>query len=68
MPERKDYNLQNDPDGLNKMAYLEDMKEYRKEIKAMEKDRPKLYALILQYLSEESLEEVKLSERMDGMK
>ncbi len=30
MPERKDYDLQNDPDGLNKMAYLEDMKEYRK--------------------------------------
>ncbi len=59
MPERKDYDLQNDPNGLNKMAYLEDMKEHRKEIKAMEKDRPKLYALILQFLSEESLKEVK---------
>jgi hypothetical protein len=35
------------------------MKEYRKVIKAIEKDRLKLYALILQYLSEESLEEVK---------
>jgi hypothetical protein len=42
MPERNNYDLQNDPDGLNKLAYLEDMKEYRKEIKAMEKDRPKL--------------------------
>jgi hypothetical protein len=63
MPERKDYDFQNDPDGLNKMAYLEDRKEYHKEIKAMEKDWPKLYALILQYLSEESLEEVK---REDG--
>jgi hypothetical protein len=41
------------------MAYLEDMKEYHKEVKAMEKDRPKLKLLILQYLSEESLEEVK---------
>jgi hypothetical protein len=59
IPERKDYSLQNDPDGLNKLAYLEDVKEYRKEIKAMEKDRLKLYALILQYLSQESLEKEK---------
>jgi hypothetical protein len=29
------------------MEYLEDMKEWRKEIKMMEKDHPKLYALIL---------------------
>ncbi len=41
------------------------MKEYRKEVKAMEKDRPKLYALILQYLSDESLEEVKRSDDWD---
>jgi hypothetical protein len=67
MLERKDYDLQNDPNGLNKMAHLEDMEEYRKEIKAMEKDRPKLYALILQYLSEESLEEVKREEGWDDV-
>ncbi len=59
--------MQNDPDGLNRKAYLEDMKEYRKEIKAMEKDRPKLYALILQYLSKESLEEVKRKEGWDDV-
>jgi hypothetical protein len=67
MPERRDYDLQNDPNGLNKLAYLEDMKEYRKEIKAMEKDRPKLYALILQYLSDESLEEVKREDGWDDV-
>jgi hypothetical protein len=26
MPGRKDYDLQNDPDGLNKLTYLEDVK------------------------------------------
>ncbi len=67
IPDRADYDMQNDPDGLNKMAYLEDMKEYRKEIKAMEKDRPKLYALILQYLSEESLEEIKREDGRDDV-
>jgi hypothetical protein len=41
------------------------MKEFRKESKAMEKDCPKLYALILQYLSEESLEEIKRSDDWD---
>jgi hypothetical protein len=67
MPERGDYDLQNDPDGLNKMAYLEDMKEYCKEIKAMEKDQPKLYTLILQYLSKESLEEIKREDDWDNV-
>ncbi len=61
-PDRDDYDLTNDPTGLNQAEYLEDMKEWRKEIKAMEKDRRKLYALILQYLSDESLEEVKHSD------
>jgi hypothetical protein len=64
-PDRNDYNLSNDPTGLNQTEYLEDIKEYRKEVKAMEKDRPKLYALILQYLSDESLEEVKRSDDWD---
>jgi hypothetical protein len=68
MLERKDYDLQNDPDGLNKIAYLEDMKEYRKEMKVMEKDRLKLYVLILQYLSEESLEKVKQEDGWDDVK
>jgi hypothetical protein len=44
------------------------MKEWRKEIKAMEKDRPKLYALILLYISDKSLEEVKHSDDWDPIK
>jgi hypothetical protein len=49
------------------MEYLEDMKEWRKEIKPMEKDHPKLYALILQYLSDKSLEEIKCSDDWDNI-
>jgi hypothetical protein len=43
------------------------MKKYRKEIKAMEKDKLKLYALIIQYLSEEILEEIKCQDGRDGI-
>jgi hypothetical protein len=50
------------------MEYLEDMKEYRNKVKELEKDRPKLYALILQYLSDESLKEVKRSDDWDTIK
>lgn len=38
------------------------MKEWKQEIVAMEKGRPKFCALILQYLSGESLEKVKQSD------
>jgi hypothetical protein len=47
------------------MAYLEDMKEWQKEKVIMHRDRPKLFALLLQYLSEESLEVVKRDENWD---
>jgi hypothetical protein len=53
-PNSTDYDFVNDPLGVNKANYLEDMKEYRKELMRMQNDRPKLYALIYQYLSEES--------------
>jgi hypothetical protein len=67
MPDRDLYALgsQNDPDGLNQLAYLEDMKEWRKEKATMHRDRPKLFTLILQYLSKESLEAVKRDENWD---
>jgi hypothetical protein len=39
--------------------YLEKMKEYHKEVIIMKKNYPKLYAVIIQCLSEESLVEVK---------
>jgi len=41
------------------------MKEYRKEIMKMRNERPKLYALILQYLGDESLEEIKRSDKFE---
>ncbi len=65
-PDVDDYGLdEGDPYGLKKANYLEDMKEYRKETLRMKNDRPKLYALILQYLSEESLDEVKRQDKFD---
>jgi len=51
--------------GINIANYREDMKEYRKELMRMRNDRPKLYALILQYLSDESLEEIKRSDKYE---
>ncbi len=48
-----------DVDGMNKVTYLEDMKAYRKKMREMEDDRSKLFALIIMYLSEESLDAVK---------
>lgn len=45
-----------DPDGIKKLLYLEDMKEWTKETNRMKRDRTKLYALILKYLSDESRE------------
>jgi hypothetical protein len=57
-PDRETYGLDDDPDGLNKLDYLEDMKAYRREIADFRMDKLKLYELILQYLSDESLEAV----------
>jgi hypothetical protein len=58
LPERDTYGLDDDPDGLNRLDYLEDMKQYRREVANYKRDRPKLYALIMKYLSDESLEAV----------
>jgi len=44
--------------GINIANYCKDMKEYYKELMRMRNERPKLYALNLQYLSEESLKEI----------
>jgi hypothetical protein len=50
-PNKDDYgpfdSSQNDPDGIKKLLYLEDMKEWMKEKNRMRRDRTKLYALIL---------------------
>jgi len=62
-PDSTEYDFVNDPMGINMANYREDMKEYRKELMRMRNDRPKLYAHILQYLSEESQDEIKRSDK-----
>ena len=64
-PNIEDYDLDFDPHGMNKATYLEDVKEYRRQVNKMKTDRSKLYALILQYLSEESLDEVKCQDNFE---
>ena len=58
-PDKETYGLVDDQDGLNKLDYLEDMKAYRKELADYRRDMPKLYALILQCLSDESLDAIR---------
>jgi hypothetical protein len=45
-------------DEFEKMAYIEDMKTYRKLKWELDQKKPKLYATILKYLSDESLEAI----------
>mmetsp|Transcript_2609 Transcript_2609/g.3980 ORF Transcript_2609/g.3980 Transcript_2609/m.3980 type:complete len:661 (+) Transcript_2609:626-2608(+) len=46
---------------------MEDVKEHRKQLLKMHTDRPKVYALILQYISEESLDEIKRSDKWEDI-
>jgi len=48
-----------DPDGIDRAVYLEDLKQYRRKLEEYQRDAPKLYGLILQYLSDESMEAIK---------
>jgi hypothetical protein len=57
-PDRDAYALDDDEDGLNKLDYMEDMKQYRKEVAKFREDGPKLYGVILKYLSDESLDAI----------
>jgi hypothetical protein len=60
-PDQNDYDLNNDPHGLNQATFLEQQKLYMRHWEDMINDRPKLYAMIWQHLSQESKEEVKRS-------
>jgi hypothetical protein len=60
-PDRSSYNF-SDPDRLDRALYLEELKLYHRKIEDYDKNAPKLYGLILQYLSNESLEAVKKDE------
>ncbi len=53
------FDTANDPDGLKKATYLEAMKHHQKKLASMEDDRARLFAMIMMYLSEESLDAVK---------
>jgi len=66
-PDIADYDLVNDTYGINRATFMEDLKESRKELLKMHADRPKLYALIMQYLSEESLDEIKRSDKFEDI-
>jgi len=66
-PDVDEYDLDDDQYGINKARYIEDLKDYRKEINEYKRDRPKLYGLIIQYLSEESLDEVKRQDNWEAI-
>jgi len=57
-PDSGSYALDNEPNGINKLDYLEDLKQYRKEVAELKRDGPKLYGLILKYLSDESFDSI----------
>ena len=61
-PNIEDYDLDNDPHGVNVADYREDMKDFRRKISQMEDDKPILYATILGKLSTESMDELKRHE------
>jgi hypothetical protein len=52
---------------LEELKYIEDIKVHRKKVTDMERDMPKLYAFILKYLSDESLEAVKKDANWDAI-
>jgi hypothetical protein len=58
-PDINNYDLIDDPHGLNKATYLEQQKLFMKHWEDMHNNRAKLYAHALQYLSQESLSDIK---------
>jgi hypothetical protein len=67
-PDPDDYDLINDLYQLNHAMFLEQQKLYMKHQEDMVNQRPKLYAMIWQYLSQESKDEVKRSQEYEQMK
>jgi hypothetical protein len=67
-PEVADYDLVNDSYGLNKASYLRQQKLYMRHWEDMLNNRAKLYALIWQYLSQESIAEVKRHQDVEVIK
>jgi hypothetical protein len=61
-PGKADFDLK---DEYDKVAYLEELKLYRKLKNEQKERKPKLYATILKYLSKESLEAVRKANNWD---
>jgi hypothetical protein len=61
-PDKEDFDLN---DEFDKVAYLEELKLYRKLKNKQKEKKPKLYATILKYLSEKSLEVVRKAKDWD---
>jgi hypothetical protein len=61
-PNIEDYDLDNDPYGVNVADYRADRKDHRRKIAQMDDDKPKMYAMILGKLSTESMDELKRHE------
>jgi hypothetical protein len=57
-PEEADKTFVDLTDEFEKLEYIEDMKPYRKLKWELDQKKPKLYATILKYLSDESLEAI----------
>jgi hypothetical protein len=68
LPDPDDYDLVTDPYQLNRAMFLEQQKLFMKHQEDMVNQRPKLYAMIWQYLSQESKDEVKRSADYEQMK
>ncbi len=67
-PLETEFDFVNDPYQLNWARYLEEYKNYTKHQEEMKNNRPKLYAMIMQYLSPESKDEIKRKEDYKVMK
>ena len=64
-PKAHDYELKDNDNRINKARFIKDLKDYGKEINKLKEDHPKLYGLIIQYLSQESLDEIKRQENYE---
>jgi hypothetical protein len=62
------FDFVNDPYQLNRSQYIEECKNYAKHQEEMRNYRPKLYALIMQYLSPESKDEIKRVQNYEAMR
>jgi hypothetical protein len=69
-PDLDDYNFtpQGDPLGMNHFVFSELYKSHLKQKEDKKKDRSKLYTLIMQYLSPESLDKLKRQPDYETMK